>query len=175
MPVPPPHALKQNVVKSYQRQFSCDTLVETGTYHGAMVEAQLPNFKTIYSIEIDPTLWATQFERFKKYSSIHILPGDSSTVLKTIVPDLKRAAVFWLDGHYSGQGTGKGLKECPIYEELDAVFSSEYNHILLIDDARCFDGTCDYPTLQELSQYIYSKRPQSKMEVKNDIIRIVLK
>lgn len=173
-PVPPPHALKQNVVTTYQKKYGCDTLVETGTYHGAMVEAQLPNFKTIYSIEIDHGLWSEQSTRFRNQPSVHIIEGDSGQMLKTIVPKLKGAAVFWLDGHYSGTGTGKGSKECPIYEEFDAIFSSNFNHILLIDDARCFDGTCDYPTMAELSQYVKSRRPNASIEVKDDIIRIVL-
>jgi hypothetical protein len=174
MPVPPPHALKQSVVSAYQRKYGCDTLVETGTYHGAMVEAQMPNFKTIYSIEIDHGLWSEQAERFRKRSSVHIIEGDSGMMLKTIVPELTSPAVFWLDGHYSGTGTGKGSKDCPIYEELDAIFGSDYNHVLLIDDARCFDGTSDYPTIPELFQFVKLRRPGATTDVKHDIIRIVL-
>jgi hypothetical protein len=174
MPVPPPHALKQLVVKTYQRKYGCHTLVETGTYMGAMVDAQIPNFKTIYSIEIDHGLWAAQHERFKGRPSVHIIEGDSGVMLRTIIPQLDAAAVFWLDGHYSGTGTGKGSKECPIYEELNVIFESPYNHILLIDDARCFNGTSDYPTIEELFDFVRSRRPGAKMEVENDIIRIVV-
>src|SRR5690606_6000061 len=158
MPVPPPHAVKQQVVKTYQREYHCRTLVETGTYMGAMVDAQLPNFDTIYSIEIDHDLWAAQFQRFRNRPSVHIIEGDSGEILKSIVPLLYEPALFWLDGHYSGVGTGKGSKDCPIFEELAAIFDSPYNHILLIDDARCFDGTSDYPTIEDLSDYVRGRR-----------------
>jgi hypothetical protein len=38
-PVPPPHFVKQSVVRKYAKKFRIEVLVETGTYHGAMVEA----------------------------------------------------------------------------------------------------------------------------------------
>ena len=173
-PIPPPDRYKQLTVKSYAREHNCDTLVETGTYYGAMIYAQIPNFKRIYSIELNKEFWATQHNRFKKYPAITILQGDSGIVLHEIVPKLDGVSLFWLDAHYSGGHTAKGTKDCPIYEELDAIFTSVSNHILLIDDARCFDGTSDYPTIEDLSRCVISKKPKSKIEVKYDIIRIIL-
>ena len=173
-PVPPPDRYKQRTVTAYAKEYNCHTMVETGTYYGAMIYAQIHNFKRIYSIELNKEFWATQHDRFKKYPAITILHGDSGRVLHEIVPKLDGRSLFWLDAHYSGGLTAKGAKDCPIYEELDAIFASESNHILLIDDARCFDGTSDYPTIEDLSSFVISKRPKSKIEVKDDIIRIIL-
>ncbi len=173
-PVPPPDRYKQLTVTNYSREHHCDTLVETGTYFGAMVYAQIPNFKRIYSIELNKDFWAAQRDRFKNNPNISILQGDSGKVLLDIVPKLDKVTIFWLDAHYSGGSTAKGDTECPIYEELDAIFTSPHNHVLLIDDARCFNGTSDYPTIEDLSRYVISKKPKSKIEVKNDIIRIIL-
>ena len=50
--------------------------------------------------------------------------------------------------------TAKGSKFCPIYEELNAIFTSIDKHCLLIDDARLFNGADDYPTLDELKGFI---------------------
>jgi hypothetical protein len=41
---------------------------------------------------------------------------------------------------------------------------------LLIDDARCFNGEGDYPTINELKGYIKDKNENYKLEVKDDII-----
>ena len=38
-PLPPPHAVKQQTLQHYSERFGLKILVETGTYHGDMVEA----------------------------------------------------------------------------------------------------------------------------------------
>ena len=80
-------------------------------------------------------------ERFKNDTNIRIIQGDSGKVLSDILKDIREQAIFWLDGHYSAGITSKGEKDCPIFEELNAILENQkYNHVLLIDDARCFNG-----------------------------------
>jgi hypothetical protein len=170
--VPPPHPVKQLAIKEYGKRYGIKTLIETGTYFGDMVEAQRGNFEKIFSIELSGDLWKKACERFINQPKIKILQGDSGVVLHKIMPEMNRPAVFWLDGHFSAGVTAKGDKECPIYEELDAIFGySHQDHVLLIDDARCFVGEGDYPTIEALSGYIRSKNPKYQIQVKDDIIR----
>jgi hypothetical protein len=42
----------------------------------------------------------------------------------------------------------------------------------LIDDAHDFTGDNDYPTLEDLNNYIISNRGEIVFEIKDDIIRI---
>lgn len=149
-------------------------LIETGTYLGDMVNAQLKLFKTIYSIELSEDLWKKAVKRFEKNKHVTIIHGDSGKVFINLIPKINAKAIFWLDGHYSAGITAKGEKNCPIYEELNEIFKSRLQHILLIDDARCFNGKGDYPTIQRLSEYILSRNSKSKIEIKDDIIRIEL-
>jgi|GEM_PF-6764752 len=51
----------------------------------------------------------------------------------------------------------KGEEECPIYEELDEVFKSGIHPVLLIDDAKCFNGENDFPTIENLSKYVLAR------------------
>lgn len=170
-PLPTPHVAKQQIINEYKESSGFKTLIETGTYMGDMVEAQKRNFNKIISIELSQDLFEAAKNRFSKDSHVLIMQGDSGKVLKHAVADLKEPAIFWLDGHYSSGITAKGDKDCPIYEELDAIFSTSIrNHILLIDDARCFNGSGDYPSLEALTSFIDSKNPGYKREVKNDII-----
>ncbi len=172
-PVPPPHEVKQVTIEAYQKSFNCTTMVETGTYLGDMIFAMKDNFAKLYSIELEPTLWKNAVKRFSNNKHIEILQGDSGKVLHELVPKLNSKALFWLDGHYSAGVTAKGEKYCPIYEELDAIFNgNNHKHVLLIDDARHFNGKSDYPTIEELKQYVKTKNPQYKVEVKDDLIRI---
>jgi len=166
------HIKKQKTIMLYQKKYRSEAFVETGTYLGDMVWAVKNIFKEIYSIELSEELFKNAVNRFKDYSNITILHGDSGKVLIDLIPKIKKEAIFWLDGHYSGGITAKGEKECPIYEELTAIFRSDLKHILLIDDARLFNGTNDYPPITELSEFVSKHKPESKIKIENDIIRI---
>jgi hypothetical protein len=174
-PVPPPHIVKQNIVQEYQQKYGYKVFVETGTNMGDMVEAQKSRFNKIISIELGFDLFQKAKKKFINDKNIHVLLGDSGNVLPKILKDIDEPAVFWLDGHYSGGITVKGDKECPILEELDAIFKSKkFNHVLLIDDARCFNGQNDYPTLKTLIEYIKRKDEKYQIEIKHDIIRCTI-
>ncbi|MDR2286698.1 MAG: hypothetical protein LBE04_04380 [Prevotellaceae bacterium] len=172
-PVPPPHKIKQMTIDKYQKENLIHVFVETGTYLGAMVDAQLNNFQNIYSIELSEELYQRALKRFKKQPKVKLIQGDSGKVLQTLILQINERAIFWLDGHYSAGITAKGDVECPIYEELKAIFKSPLNHILLIDDARCFSGQGDYPSIQDLSEYIISQRSTAHIKVEDDIIRVM--
>ncbi len=174
-PIPPPHRVKQLIIEYYQKKYDINILVETGTCFGDMVYAQLNNFKKIYSIELGDELWKNAVKRFEKYKHISILHGDSGVLMRDLILNINERAIFWLDGHYSAGVTAKGNKESPILEELNSIFISSINHILLIDDARCFNGTGDYPTIEELINYIKINRKESKIEIKDDCIIVELK
>jgi hypothetical protein len=173
-PVPPPHLIKQITIGEYQQKYNYTTLVETGTFMGAMVEAQKTRFKRIISIELAVDLYDKAKKRFSETKNVLIVQGDSGKVLPKILKGIREPLIFWLDGHYSAGMTAKGDKDCPIFEELDAIFNgTKLNHVLLIDDARCFVGG-DYPTIAKLTEYILGKNEKYKVEVKNDIIRYVI-
>ena len=171
-PLPPPHQLKQTIIEHYKSISGYNILVETGTYLGDMVAAQRKNFKQIYTIELEEKLYRRAVKRFFKYKNIKIFQGDSGKRLGDIIKLLKEPAIFWLDGHYSEGITARGEKDCPIFEEIDAISENKgLKHILLIDDARCFNGEGDYPTIDQLTDYINKKGIECNLSVENDIIR----
>lgn len=172
-PVTPPHKIKQMRIAEYAKKYNCTILVETGTFRGDMMEAQKNNFKTLYSVELAKVLWEKAVERFKNDKQIHLLQGDSAVVLHQLVPTLNEATLFWLDGHYCGGVTAMGEKECPIYEEMEAVFNNNKGHVMLVDDARLFIGKRDYPTIPELTAFVKKINKDYEVSVADDIIRIV--
>ena len=167
-PLPPPHLVKQNLLKSYKDKHKLNILIETGTYLGDMVYAQRNNFNSIYSIEIQSFLYEAAKRRFKNFKHINILKGDSGKVLNEIMPKINEPALIWLDGHYSGGITGKSDINCPIYSELGAIFSTPNDNVILIDDANCFDGTNDYPTYENLEKFL--KKYNYKTAIYNNAI-----
>lgn len=170
--LPSIHIVKQNNIHAYRDKFKTEVLVETGTYMGEMVEAQKKYFKAVYSIELSVELHQLAVEKFKNDSNVTILQGDSAVVLKDILNVLKTPALFWLDGHYSGDITAKGEKETPILAELEQVIRNNEGHIILIDDARLFTGEDDYPTIPDLCRFVHSINPAKDIIIADDIIRI---
>lgn len=168
--VPPPHLAKKELIKKYQNKHKTNVLIETGTYIGEMVNAQKNNFKSIFSIEIQPELFEAAKKRFKNNKNIHIMLGDSGLMLQTLVPSLNEKGLFWLDGHYSGGITGMSNTECPIFNELSAIFENNKNHIIVIDDANCFTGQNDYPTIENLIGFIKSKDAAYSTKIEDNAI-----
>jgi hypothetical protein len=174
-PFPPARKVKERMIDTYRKLTGYETLVETGTYRGDMVFAQLKKFKKIYSIELDNWLYSEAKKRFKSFSHVNIVQGDSGKVLDEIIKELEAPAIFWLDGHYSGGITALGEKSTPIFEELKIIFSTKLAHALLIDDARLFTGNGEYPTIKELKTFIHQYCPNEDIKVSDDCIQVLLK
>ena len=172
-PVPMPDLMKQKVVKEYAREFSVQTMVETGTFFGDMIYATKNVFDRIFSIELDPFLCDRAKKRFSRLHHISIVQGSSAKVLPDILSDITQPCLFWLDAHYSGGITARGETETPIIQELTLIINHPVaEHVILIDDAREFVGLNDYPTIEDLRNLIYKGHPDWIFEVKNDIIRM---
>lgn len=174
-PVPPPHIVKQRIIAEYRKKYKYEILVETGTYMGDMVEAQKKRFREIYSIELGLDLFNKAVRRFEGDNNIKIIHGDSGKVLPGILANIKEPAIFWLDGHYSAGITARGEKNCPIFEELYAIlYNKEFDHVVLIDDARYFIGKGDYPTIDDLTSHVKSMNDKYRVVVECDTIRYVI-
>jgi len=171
-PAPPPHIVKQMTIKEYSQKYNTGILVETGTYLGEMVEAQLANFSRIISIELSKKFHKLAKQKFRKHAHVELLQGDSGIKLGEVVPSLSEPALFWLDGHYSGGKTARGEKDCPVPEELKIILKSDLPHVILIDDARLFTGTQDYPDITSIKQIIKAGNREYALETKDDIIRL---
>lgn len=174
-PIPPPHVYKQKVLSRYAFRYQLSTLVETGTYLGDMIFCMRKRFHTIISIELSRELCERAQQRMRDFPNISVIHGDSSQVLPKVLEDLRVPSLFWLDGHYSAGNTALGELETPVSAEVDAILNHPVKgHVILIDDARNFDGSHDYPTLSALRDYVIEACPKAKFFVKDDIIRIVL-
>ena len=140
-----------------------------------MIHAMKKSFTRILSFELDEKLAAQASERFAGDKHVEIIQGDSGKLLGDYLATIKEPCLFWLDGHYSGGITAKGSLETPIKNELQFIFSHPVaGHVILIDDARCFTGENDYPTIAELQHFVKAQKPDLQFSVDTDVIRIHL-
>ncbi len=172
-PVPPPHLVKQRVLREYAKKFHLPVLVETGTYRGDMVDAVKGDFEQIYSIELGMELFHRAQRRFAGDRSIILLQGDSGEVLRDLLPHIDRPTLFWLDSHFSDADTARSSLITPIRRELAQILEHPlaHRHVILIDDARLFTGEDDYPTMDSIKSIVRSAAFDG-FAVKDDIIRI---
>jgi len=147
-------------------------LIETGTYRGDMINACRDAFDQIYSIELDDDLFAEAARRFARYPHISIRHGVSGSVLPVLLSTIAVPCLFWLDGHYCASVSAKGQVETPIVHELEAILRHRTpGHAVLIDDARCFTGKNDYPTIDQLRSFVLAHKPEWEFQVEGDIVR----
>lgn len=172
-PLPP--LIKQMMVRRYARDFGLSIFVETGTYLGDMVAATMNQFRRVVTIELDPELHSRAVNRFSDEARVSVLRGDSAKVLGEILEGIDEPCLFWLDAHYSDGVTARGEVETPILAELSTVIKNSHSDsVVLIDDARCFTGANDYPTIQNLEAELVARRPKWRLHLRHDVIRIHL-
>jgi hypothetical protein len=172
-----PHSLlsgpeKRAEIKKWQRITGCRLFVETGTFRGDTTLAMADVFDRCWTIEIDRVLYERAIERFAGRDNITAIHGDSETRMAGILNEIASPTIFWLDGHYSGGSTGRGVRDSPILNELKLIFEHPIKeHVILIDDARQFLGIDGYPTIKELQRFVRAHSPY-RVRVTDDIIKL---
>ena len=168
----PIHELKMKVLRDHALEYGLEVLVETGTFEGDAVDSLLDDFKTIYSIELNPILYERAKERFKDNKHVHLLFGDSTVVLPVLLNSVKVPTLFWLDAHYSGGETALGETITPVVFELAAIFEKVHpRSVVLIDDARLFVTDKGYPELDRVMDGLRTFMPDHFTVIANDMIR----
>lgn len=126
----------QHILSSKSSSFPI--FVETGTYMGETLQVVEPLFERLYTIEIKEEFINNVKSRYMG-SKINFILGDSSIELEKLTKVLDNNTVFFLDGHWSAGNTGKGAKDCPLYEEVTGICNNfKHSGIIIIDDFRLF-------------------------------------
>ena len=171
-PDPAPDPIKHKIIRRLGKKHGLKTFIETGTAGGLMVKAVRRTFSKIISIELFDELYENAKKMFADDKNITIIHGDSGEKLIELLPQITEPVFFWLDAHYSGEGTAKAAIETPIVKELLTIFARKNKKdVIMIDDARCFDGTHDYPTIEEVRELV-AKQERFSFKIIRDMMVI---
>lgn len=155
-------ALKVSLLEMLKDFFHLDLFVESGTNLGntSFIASQI--FEEVHTVEIFPDFYLKACDRFKSTPNVFLYFGDSTEFFPQLLSTLNKRIIFYLDGHFDGGYSGKGIQNTPILKELEAIsYANRSDFVILIDDIcdfqeskfqhviydTCFEG---YPTLKEL-------------------------
>jgi hypothetical protein len=169
--------LPGKIVLELARLGNATAFVETGTFQGRTALWASKHFDAVFTIERSEDLFALHEEGLRELRGVRPLLGDSREVLPAVVAELgDRNALFWLDGHWSGEGTAGADDECPLLEEL-ACLSQRRGDIILIDDARLFlcapprpSPPSAWPSIVDIVDALSASRGRRFVQVVDDVI-----
>lgn len=171
---PVPGYLNKLLAIYWHRTPEIKIFLETGTYLGSMIHLVMNQFDKIISVELSEVLFKNAVARFQNYPNVHLVRGNSGLVLTDILCEINEPCLFWLDAHYSGESTARADLDTPILQELETILQHPVDqHVILIDDAACFEqGWKDYPSINEIESFVEKRRPDWHCLNDRGVIRI---
>lgn len=166
-----PFLAKQQFLLQLARVTGARSLIECGTFCGEMAFGLRRSFRRIDTIELSHTLAKSAAQRVQSHRHIHVHQGDSAEHLPRLLREASSPCIVWLDGHYSSGKIARGNRDFPVLLELTQIFQSAPGHWVLVDDARCFTGQHDYPTLEQVQQ-LCATFGRHDLRFEHDMIRI---
>jgi len=164
-----PEEVKWFVLLNEAEKNNHDTLIETGTATGDTLLHVYSFFNKIYSFELMQTYYEVAKRNTQNISHITLFNESSAgEQFASLINSLTGPALFYLDAHFSGEGTGQDnsleTPDVPVREELTIILESPYKHTIVIDDARVFQGEefhseeyAQYPSMEEIARFVKSK------------------
>jgi len=92
-------SINVNFLNQLQDEYKMyDNFIETGTYYGETILSLESYFSKLYTIEIKKEFNENVKNNYKG-NKINFYLGDSSIVLKEILPSIEGKSIIFLDGH----------------------------------------------------------------------------
>lgn len=172
-----PHEERVKIVRKYAEDYGLTTFIESGTGEAFTLIRVRDLFARCYTVEIDPELHARAVAIFANDPNVQCSLGDSAQWLPDLIESLTEPALFWLDGHFCG-GPTKPPIDTPIVTELiSCVERAPKGSVILIDDARLFDGGVehslefkDYPSIDWVA--VTAIKAGFEFELADDVMRL---
>jgi hypothetical protein len=128
------------------------TAIESGTYKGRTAKHLADLADHVTTIEAEFEHYRKSKKRLQKRKNVTVLYGDSSDLIRAVLPPIKVNCIMWLDAHYSGGSTTGKNNPCPLTNELLQILPvrNASNTIIFIDDSRGLIGSSGWPILSDL-------------------------
>ena len=170
--VPSEHAKRRHLLELF-RERGHRTFVESGTYRGDTTAFFVPHADRLITVEVDPRLYEQARARFVREPKVDVVEGDALVEIPRIVAQLNGPALIWLDGHYSGGETGRGLEVEPALAILERIGDvAPVGTTIVVDDLRLFGRLPDFPRLEDLIGAAHAAFPTATLRTGLDSLVI---
>jgi hypothetical protein len=134
------------------KQHELPVFIESGTYLGDTTAFLSPHVRRAVTIEIDDRLHSIATRRLARYPNVEVIHGDARDHIPRLVSDVPDPCLIWLDGHCSGEGTGKGGESEPAVDIIEILARTEIasGTTIVVDDLRLFGTDPEWPSLERL-------------------------
>ena len=165
-----PEEVKWYIICYYAKAYDLKVLVETGTAVADTLLHVHENFDFMFSFELMTTYFNVAAVNLRYANVEHVQLFNCSSAspeFRSVVWNAGQPQLFYLDAHFSGEGTGSDSSldtpDIPVREELEMIVNHSpfKNNVIIIDDARCFKGQAfhsekyaGYPSMEELNEIV---------------------
>ncbi len=117
--------LVERVVR-YHKRIKFNAAIETGTFRGETTVGLAKLFPKVFTIEVDPELYESTKPRFRFYSNITSLLGNSARLMPEILDTIEYPLFAYLDAHWQDY--------CPLRDEIAALLAVKKPKLIMIHD-----------------------------------------
>ena len=173
------YTFKRRMLRDIAQEFRCAAFVETGTSYGDTARYLAQFVDQVFSCEPYPQLFQYNVERNKQFKNITMWNKGSEECFSDMLQQVRGRPLFWLDGHYSGDGTALTGNHSPIIHELQMIGDTAAGVVVAIDDVRLFEscqnviaGTFErgYPKLEKIVAILKASLPQNRLVIRGDCL-----
>lgn len=174
------YTFKRMLLRDTAKQFRCKTFVETGTYFGETSRYMARFVEQVLTCEPDPRLFEYNAQRNRRFKNITIWNKGSEECFAEMLRNIGGRPLFWLDGHYSGEGTALTSNYTPILHALQLIGQSKLGGVVVIDDVRLFKswqnvlgGTFEkgYPDIDTVVGLLKKTLSENQLSIVGDCLR----
>ena len=120
------------------REFSIDTVVETGTFRGFSTAFFSTIGKEVHTIEVVEEIYQETKASLQDCSNITFHLGSSDIVMKELLPKLEsKPVLFYLDAHW--------YDKWPLLQELEEISHTHHDNCVIVIDDFKVPGRKDIP------------------------------
>jgi len=173
------YSFKRMLLRDTAKQFQCRTFVETGTYFGETSRYLARFVEQVLTCEPDPKLYEYNVRHNRGAKNISIWNKGSEDCFAEMLRNIEGRPLFWLDGHYSGEGTALTSNYTPILHELQLIGQRKLGGVIAIDDVRLFEswqnvlgGTFEkgYPDIDTVVGLLKKTLPENQLSIVGDCL-----